>query len=111
MSTRNIGIKVTKVPERECDDPNCPFHGTISLRGRVFEGIVTSTKRQLTVTVQRDYMFKVNKYKRYERRSSKKSVHCPPCIDVHEGDVVLYMETRKISKTVSAVIIENKSRK
>ena len=109
METRNIGIKVTNLPQRTCDDAHCPFHGKISTRGRLYEGIVTSTKRQKTVTVRRDFLFKVRKYKRYERRNSKKSVHCTSCIDVKVGDHVLFMETRKISKTVAAVVIENKS--
>ena len=107
---RNIGIQqVTNTPEKPCEDKHCPYHGKIPVRGRVFEGIVTSTKRQKTVTVRRDYLYKVKKYRRYERRNSKQSVHCPPCIPVQEGDTVLFMETRKISKTVSSVVIENRS--
>lgn len=110
MVTRSVGIQVGNMPEKECDDEHCPFHGSITVRGRIFEGIVTSTKRQKTVTVRRDYLFKVKKYNRYERRNSKQSVHCPPCIQVEEGDTVVYMETRKISKTVASVVIENKTR-
>lgn len=109
MEARNIGIKVTNVPQRTCDDAHCPYHGNITVRGRLYEGIVTSTKRQNTVTVRRDFLFKVSKYKRYERRNSKKSVHCPSCIDVKVGDRVIFMETRKISKTVASVVIENKT--
>nr|MDO8117719.1 30S ribosomal protein S17 [Candidatus Sigynarchaeota archaeon] len=109
MVTKNIGIKIATTPQRECEDQHCPFHGEIAVRGRVWEGIVASTKRQKTVTVRHDYLFYIKKYKRYERRNSKKSVHCPPCIDVNEGDTVLFMETRKISKTVTSVVIENKT--
>jgi len=29
---RNIGVKVSP-PKKECDDPNCPFHGGLKLRG------------------------------------------------------------------------------
>ena len=109
MATRNIGMKVSNSPSKTCDDAHCPYHGTISVRGRMYEGVVTSTSMQKTITVRRDFLFKVKKYKRYERRNSKSSVHCPPCIDVAVGDAVVYMETRKISKTVAAVVIENKS--
>ncbi|HME52040.1 MAG TPA: 30S ribosomal protein S17 [Candidatus Lokiarchaeia archaeon] len=109
MEARNIGIKVTNLPQRSCDDAHCPYHGNISVRGRIYEGVVTSTKRQNTVTVRRDFLFKVSKYKRFERRNSKKSVHCPSCIDVKVGDRVVFMETRKISKTVASVVIENKT--
>ncbi|HQC34188.1 MAG TPA: 30S ribosomal protein S17, partial [Methanoculleus sp.] len=31
---RNIGLDVA-VPETECDDANCPFHGTLPVRGQV----------------------------------------------------------------------------
>ncbi len=109
MATRNIGIAVSNPPAKPCNDAHCPYHGTISVRGRLYEGIVTSTKMQRTITVRRDFLFKVKKFKRYERRNSKQSVHCPPCIDVAVGDAVVFMETRKISKTVSAVVIENKT--
>ena len=109
MATRNIGIKVSNLPTKTCDDANCPYHGTISVRGRLYEGIVQTAKMQKTVTVRRDFLFKIKKFKRYERRNSKQSVHCPPCIDVAVGDSVVFMETHKISKTVAAVVIENKS--
>ncbi|MDD3573791.1 MAG: 30S ribosomal protein S17, partial [Methanospirillum sp.] len=29
---KNIGLNVP-VPEKECDDVNCPFHGTLPVRG------------------------------------------------------------------------------
>ncbi|MEX2684939.1 MAG: 30S ribosomal protein S17 [Candidatus Sigynarchaeota archaeon] len=109
MAARNIGVAVSTTPSKACNDKHCPYHGQISLRGRIYEGVVTSTKMQRTVTIRRDFLFKVKKYNRYERRNSKQSVHCPPCIDVAVGDTVVFMETRKISKTVASVIIENKS--
>jgi len=41
---RNIGIPGIKPPERTCNDPNCPFHGRLSVRGILLEGTVVSTK-------------------------------------------------------------------
>ena len=38
--TLNIGLKV-KEPKRECNDIHCPFHGEISIRGKLFDGKVT----------------------------------------------------------------------
>ena len=29
-------------PKMECNDKNCPFHGTLKVRGRILEGIVIS---------------------------------------------------------------------
>lgn len=93
-------------PENKCEDPNCPFHGTLSVRGQVLEGIVTSSKRDKTVTVERKYTEKVPKFERYERRSSKLHAHNPPCIDAKEGDEVKVGECRKLSKQKSFVVIE-----
>jgi len=41
--TKNIGVKV-KEPKRECSDKNCPFHGGLSIRGKLFDGKVTGNK-------------------------------------------------------------------
>jgi small subunit ribosomal protein S17 len=102
---RNIGIPNVKPPERTCDDSYCPFHGKLSVRGRVMEGIVTSVKMQKTITFQQDYLSLVKKYSRYERRRSKKHAHLPPCIEVKVGDKVKVIECRPLSKTVSCVVV------
>lgn len=106
---RNIGILIKKPPTKECNDPYCPYHGTLPVRGRVLEGIVVSTKMQKTVKVKREYMWYVKKYKRYEIRTSKILAHLPGCIDVKEGDRVKIAECRPLSKTVSFVVVENLS--
>jgi small subunit ribosomal protein S17 len=102
---RNIGIPNIEPPERMCDDPDCPFHGNLPVRGRTMEGIVTSTKMSKTITYQLDYLGLVKKYSRYERRRSKKHAHLPPCIDVNIGDTVKVVECRPLSKTVSGVVV------
>ncbi|MFB0567157.1 MAG: 30S ribosomal protein S17 [Candidatus Bathyarchaeia archaeon] len=95
-----------KKPRKSCDDRNCPFHGTLKVRGRILEGTVLSAKMDKTVIVKRDYQFYVPKFKRYERRHSHIPAHNPPCLSVKEGDVVKVAECRPISKTVSFVVIE-----
>ncbi|HUW66753.1 MAG TPA: 30S ribosomal protein S17, partial [Candidatus Nanoarchaeia archaeon] len=50
--TRDIGLDVN-APETECDDINCPFHGTLPVRGQVFTGSVVSSKMNHTVVVKR----------------------------------------------------------
>ncbi len=99
-SSRFKGAKV------ECKDKNCPFHGTLSIRGRILEGVVASAKMDKTVIVRRDYLKYVPKFKRYERRRSRIPAHNPPCINAKEGDRVRIAECRPISKTVSFVVIE-----
>ncbi|ENN96177.1 30S ribosomal protein S17P [Methanocaldococcus villosus KIN24-T80] len=102
---RNIGIKV-KAPEVECNDENCPFHGTLPVRGQSFVGVVVSDKMQKTVVVKREYLHYLKKYERYEKRSSKLHAHNPPCINAKVGDIVRIMECRPISKTKSFVVVE-----
>jgi len=95
-----------KKPKKPCSDQDCPFHGKLSIRGRVLEGSVISAKMDKTVVVRRDYLNYLPKFKRYERRHSHIPAHSPPCIGAKEGDWVKIMECRPISKTVSFVVIE-----
>ena len=102
---RNIGIPNVEPPEKTCDDVHCPFHGNLSVRGRVMEGIVTSTKMYKTIVFQTDYLSLIKKYSRYERRRSKKLAHLPPCIEVNVGDSIKVVECRPLSKNVSRVVV------
>ncbi len=95
-----------KKPGKKCNDRNCPFHGTLSIRGRVLEGYVVSSKMDKTVIVRRDYLHYVPKFLRYERRHSRIPSHNPPCIDAKRGDRVRIAECRPLSKTVSFVVVE-----
>lgn len=102
---RDIGFNV-KVPEEKCEDRNCPFHGSLAVRGQTITGEVSSTKMHGNVQIKREYMHYVPKYNRYERRSSSYHAHCPPCIKLGVGDKVRIAECRPLSKTVSFVVIE-----
>ena len=102
---RNIGINV-KPPTESCDDKYCPFHGTLPVRGQIITGVVSSVKMKNSIIVKREYMSYVPKYERYEKRTSKYSAHCPPCIKVETGDRVRIAECRPLSKTISFVTIE-----
>jgi len=104
---RDIGINVRK-PEKECEDADCPFHGTLPVRGQILEGEVVSDKAPKTVVVQRIYLKKIPKYERYEKRRSKIHAHNPPCINAKLGDVVKIAECRPLSKTKSFVVIEKR---
>ncbi|MBX5326562.1 MAG: 30S ribosomal protein S17 [Candidatus Bathyarchaeia archaeon] len=95
-----------KKPKKSCEDRNCPFHGELSVRGRILEGKVVSAKMERTVIVRRDYLHYVPKFRRYERRHGHLPAHNPPCLDVKEGDKVKIAECRPISKTVSFVVVE-----
>ena len=51
---RDIGVDV-KVPTGEWDgDENCPFYGSLRLRGQVLEGVVSSVGMQKSITIERN---------------------------------------------------------
>jgi small subunit ribosomal protein S17 len=95
-----------KRPKKTCVDPNCPFHGTLSVHGRFLDGLVVSAKMDKTAIIERDYLHYVPKYKRYMRRRSHTPAHNPPCLKAKVGWKVKVAECRPISKTVSFVIVE-----
>jgi small subunit ribosomal protein S17 len=103
--TRNIGLNV-KPPSERCDDKDCPFHGTLPVRGQIITGEVVSRKMQGSISVKREFMHYVKKYERYEKRTSTYHAHCPSCIKLKAGDNVRIAECRPLSKTVSFVAIE-----
>ena len=105
QEARNIGLNV-KAPDESCNDNNCPFHGSLPVRGQILNGIVSSTKMQRTVQVKKEYMHYIPKYERYEKRTSAYTAHCPPCIKTKVGDNVRIAECRPLSKTISFVIVE-----
>jgi small subunit ribosomal protein S17 len=101
----NIGFDVA-APTGECKDRNCPFHGTLSVRGQVIDGTVVSDKTARTVVVQREYLKYIPKYERYEKRKSKLHAHNPDCVAAKTGDRVSLAECRPLSKTKSFVVIK-----
>jgi small subunit ribosomal protein S17 len=103
-----LGLNVTE-PEETCSDANCPFHGSLSVRGQTLEGTVASTDMEKTVIVEREYDVRVPKYDRYMKRRSRVPAHAPPCMELAEGDTVRIAETRPLSKTKSHVVIERLS--
>lgn len=94
-----------KAPENPCSDPRCPFHGSLSVRGRVLEGTVVSDKRSKTVTVEIPRVHRVEKYERFEKRTSRIHAHNPPCINAKVGERVKIAECRRLSKTKAFVVI------
>ncbi len=89
-----------------CEDVNCPFHGKLSTRGLILEGVVASDKMDKTVVVQRDRFVKSRKYERYMSKRSRILAHNPPCIDARKGEKVRIAECRKLSKNKSFVVIK-----
>jgi len=107
--TRDIGLDI-QPPEKECDDVKCPFHGRLSVRGSLLDGVVISSMMERTVVVERTFERKIQKYERFEKRRSRIHAHNPPCIDAGEGDRVRIAECRPLSKTKSFVVVEVQER-
>ncbi|MET1124742.1 MAG: 30S ribosomal protein S17 [Archaeoglobaceae archaeon] len=104
VKVRDIGIDV-KPPEGVCSDDNCPFHGTLSVRGQIMRGRVVKVYGK-TAVIERELIRYVPKYERYMRKRSKLHAHNPSCINAKPGDFVTIAECRPISKTKSFVIVE-----
>jgi len=100
-----IGLNVPE-PEEACADENCPFHGSLAVRGQTLEGEVASTDMDKTVVVEREYDVRVPKYDRYMKRRSRVPAHAPPCMELSDGDTVRIAETRPLSKTKHHAVVE-----
>ncbi len=103
---RDIGIDVP-VPEKACTDEHCPFHGKLSVRGQILEGVVVSTRMQRTAVIEREYLRYLQKYERFEKRTRRMNIHAPPCLGLAVGDRVTVMECRPLGKTVHFVAVRN----
>ena len=105
IESKGIGI-VLEIPKQKCNDVKCPFHGSLSVRGRQFTGIVVSIKMRKTAVIEFNRLHFLKKYERYEKRRTKLKIHNPECINAKDGDIVRVMECRPLSKTKNFVIIE-----
>jgi small subunit ribosomal protein S17 len=76
------------------------------VRGQVITGKVVSERMQGTVVVERNFLHKVQKYDRYEKRSTRIHAHMAPCLDAKIGDEVKIAECRPLNKTTSYVVVE-----
>ena len=95
-----------KRPEIECYEEECPFHGSLAIRGRTLEGTVVSTRMQKSCVVQLNYTRYDQKYERYARMRSRITAHSTPCLPIRVGDSVKIAECRPLSKTKSFVVVE-----
>jgi len=108
--TRNIGLPVKELKKKPVkNENNNPFNGSLSIRGKIFEGIVINAKAKGTVVVERESLIDFTKFKRFGRSKNKIHAHVPSNLDVQEGDYVVAAECRPISKSVSFVVVEVKA--
>ena len=107
---RDIGLGMP-APAKECDDVNCPWHGSLPVRGKILKGTALPTKMQKTAIVEWGYHKFYKKYESYERRKSRVNAHNPPCLHAREGDSVVLAECRPLSKTKKFVVVSISKRK
>ena len=103
---KTIGIKDVKAPSNSCTDAKCPFHGTLSVRGRMLTGKVISSRMGRTVNVEWERRIYVPKYERYLKKRSRVKAHNPDCIAAKDGDMVRIGECRQLSKTKQFTVLE-----
>jgi small subunit ribosomal protein S17 len=91
----------------ECHDRNCPIHGNLKVRGRVFEGRVT--KKFLTrVVIEFERRVYSRKYERYYKSKTKIHAKLPVCINnqINLGDLIQIQECRPLSKIIHFAVIK-----
>lgn len=100
-----------KEPGRDADasDLKNPFNGTLSIRGKLFEGTVIKADARSTIVIEKESPVYFTKFKRYARSKSRIHAHVPSNLDVKEGDRVLAAECRPVAKSVSFVVVEVRS--
>ena len=85
----------------------CPFHGTLSARGRSFEGkVIKKFPHRLTIAFERTVY--VSKYERYAKAMTKLHARLPKCMekDIQVGDYIRITECRPLSKIIHFVVTE-----
>ena len=108
--TRNIGLPVKELKKKPVEnEKNNPFSGSLSIRGKIFEGTVINAKAKGTVVIERESLIDFTKFKRFGRSKNKIHAHVPSNLDIQEGDHVVAAECRPISKSVSFVVVEVKA--
>jgi small subunit ribosomal protein S17 len=101
-----IGYNIDFKPESACNNAKCPFHGSVSVRGKLFEGVVVSDSMDKSVKVEWSNLVRDKKYNRYFKTRSKVIAHNPECINAKVGDKVVIGETRPLSKTKHFAVLK-----
>ena len=89
----------------ECEE-RCNLHGTLSVRGRRFQGNVTKIVGQRAV-VEWERTTYFPKYERFGKSKSKLHAHIPKCFlqDLKLGDYIEIGECRPLSKITHFVMV------
>ena len=106
---KNIGLGF-KTPQEAITgtyvDKKCPFTSDVTIRGKIFKGVVISTKMRNSLVIRRDYLHFIKKYNRYEKRHKTVTAHVSPAFHVKVGDSVTVGQCRPLSKTIRFNVIK-----
>merc|ERR1712227_85849 len=103
----NISHKIKNLSARKIKiDKKCPFLGGISLRGKLYIGIVKSVNMKSSCIVRVDSLIYLKKYKRFAKRHKNIPTHISLSLTCNKGDTVLIAQNRSISKTTRFNIIK-----
>jgi len=89
-----------------CKDSQCPIHGTLAARGRIFSGLIMKKfPRRIAIEVERTVYNR--KYERYAKKKTRLHARLPACMkDIEEGDYAQIRECRPLSKIIHFVMIK-----
>ncbi len=92
---------------QKCADVDCPFHGRLKTRGKIFFGTVI-TKFSKRVSIEFERMIKIRKYERYAKFKTKIHARLPKCLEnsIKIGDYIKIQECRPLSKIIHFVVLE-----
>jgi len=91
----------------KCVDRQCPEHGTLATRGRIFDGTVVK-KHQRRIAIEFERTVFIKKYERYMKKKTRLHARLPSCKEasVNVGDYVQIQECRPLSKIIHFAYIK-----
>ncbi len=103
---KQIEKETAKTAGAGCEDKNCHVHGSLKVRGKIFEGEVIK-KFPKRVVIQFERMIYVRKYERYKKSKTKIHARLQDCMkdDVQVGDMIRIQECRPLSKIIHFIVL------
>ena len=97
----------TENPSQGCSDIQCPLHGSLRARGRIFKGTVTR-KLPRRIAIEFERVIYIKKYERYMKKKTRIHARLPDCMkdEINLGDYIEVRECRPLSKIINFVVIK-----
>lgn len=98
---------VSTKEKTNCNDVDCPFHGKLNARGKIFQGIV-KRKNPRRIMIEFEGVVYIHKYERYTKKRTRIHARLPKCMEeeINVGDLVKIRECRPLSKIIHFVVVE-----